>query len=176
MRGCVMFILMLFGVAVGSAQLIPTPSAVPPEQIVSASGHYTATIERCCADYSYIAAFDVTDNQTGITSHQNLKDVPNLDLLAGGISFAWTPNEHYLVLETDNRVTSHGCDELLVYTGDGSQRVYTTLGISICRLIQADGGITVLDFCANDDLILSSGHRVHLPAGVETHTGETSCG
>lgn len=50
---------------------------------------------------------------------------------------------------TDRRVTSHGCDDLLVYTGNGSALIYNSAPTNLCRRIgDANLSIEILDMGA----------------------------
>jgi hypothetical protein len=154
----------------------PTPTPVIRQQM-SPSGRYTAQLYLCCDIYSYISRFEIYDRETGITHAQNLSDVSGLNPIAGGITFDWTPSEHYLLIITNNRVTSHGCNELVVYTGDGSELVFTSANTtSVCRIHpDADTGLSVEKICPNDDIIYS-GYRLTPSTGVVISLGseETS--
>ncbi|MEO8612223.1 MAG: hypothetical protein ABI690_30290 [Chloroflexota bacterium] len=107
-----------------------------------------------------------------------------MNFLAGGIYFAWTPSEHYVAITTDNRVTSHGCDEVLVYSGDGRELVYSGDGrelvyssvpTSVCSVLEADFELGVQDLCANDDILLTSGERITPATGVKIPTQALTC-
>jgi hypothetical protein len=79
-------------------------------------------------------------------------------------------------MTTDLRVTSHGCGDLLVYTGDGSAFVYSTVHSDPCsKGILADFGIGVLDVCANDDIILTGGIRFTPSTQTQVYTQEKTC-
>ena len=132
------------------------------ETIISPSGRYTAQIGRCCDFYDYISTFEVFDNQTNSSYRQNLNQVDGLSATAGGVFFNWTPSERYLVITTDNRVTSHGCDEVLIYDGDGSELVYNSSGMSICTQgLMADAQLSEIELCDNDDVIYVLAGKVY---------------
>jgi hypothetical protein len=183
LKGCISTLILIFlgiyGMGLQTVSLSPTaeaPSGSAAEQIVSPNGRYVAQLYRCCDIYNYISGFQITDTQTGQAYIQNLADVENLNSLAGGIYFAWTPSEHYVVISTDNRVTSHGCDEVLVYSGDGRELVYSSVPTSICSFLTADAGLGVLDLCANDDILLTSGEWLIPATGVRVPTRDKNCG
>ena len=179
-KGCMLtLILSLLGLYPLASSLTAStpepPSGDVAEQVTSPHGRYIAQLYRCCEFYPYISAFEIVDTQTGATHLQNLSDVENLDSLAGGIYFAWTPSENYLVITTDNRVTSHGCDELLVYSADGGELVYSSVSTSPCNGLMYDLDIGVLDLCANDDILLTTGRRFTPSTGVFTQTSDKTC-
>jgi hypothetical protein len=145
-----------------TVSLFEPPAGQMAEQNISPTRRFVAQLWRCCDIYDYISGFDISDTQTSVRYRQNLRWVEGLHFLAGGIFFEWTPRENYLVIITDNRVTSHGCDELLVYTGDGSELVYTSLDTSFCSGHPEDNvGMTVI-ICDNDDILYSSSHFYRL--------------
>lgn len=143
-------------------RLFEPPAGQMAEQIVSPTGRFVAQFWRCCDIYNYISGFDITDTQTGIRYRQNLEWVEGLHFLAGGVSFEWTPSENYLVIITNNRVTSHGCSELLVYTGDGRELVYTSLDTSFCS-VHPEGDVGMQwTLCDNDDILYTSSQYYRL--------------
>ena len=132
------------------------PSGNKEETVTSPTERYSALLWRCCQEYNFISGFDVRDSLTGQTYRQRLKDV--LGVLPGGISFSWLPSENYLLVTTRNRVTSHGCMELLVYKGDGSALVYSSVPDSVCSKLggYVDSTLSVIATCANDDLVFEA--------------------
>lgn len=128
----------------------PSPAGQRAELIISPSGRYQARLWRCCdITANIISGFRVEDTETRRVYQQSLADVPELHSSAGGTFFAWTPGEAHLLLVTDLMGTSHGCDDLLVYTGNGSALVYNSAPTNLCRSIgDADLSIEVLDMAA----------------------------
>lgn len=145
------------------------PPGVKAEQVISPAGRYTAQLWRFdTTTHQYISGFDIADSQSGTHYWQNLQAVENLNPIAGGVYFEWTPTENYLIVVTDPRVTSHGCDDLLVYTGDGHELVYSSVSTSICRSIMADIDFGLIALCPNDDILYSLGSRFRLTPSTGT--------
>lgn len=166
LSGCVQFSLEYLDYIV---QLGDLPQGSRAEQVTSPSGRYTAQLWRCCDVSNYISGFDVFDNTTEHLTRQHIDQVPGLVDRAGGVYFEWTPSENYLVIITDNRATSHGCDELLVYSGDGSELVYSSVPTSICTVLMGDVSLSVVALCQNDDILLSDGVRRTPSTGEGVH-------
>ncbi len=151
-----MTLLIVFGVAmllvmwIGDASTTKPPAGQRAELVMSPSGRYRARLWRCCdITTNAISGFRVEDTETRRVYRQNLADVPELHSSAGGTFFAWTPGEAYLVLVTDRTGTSHGCDDLLVYTGDGSALIYNSAPANLCRSLgDADLSIEIVDLTA----------------------------
>ena len=176
LKGCFWFlVVLLVGIFFSRDNVLNRPSGSPAEQVSSPQGRYIAQLWRCCEVYNYISGFEIRDTHTGRSVRQDLSDVEGLNDLAGGGFFAWTPSENYLVIVTDDRVTSHGCDELLVYTGDGRELVYSSVSTSVCRLLMTDSSIAVLGLCANDDILLYGGSRLIPSTGEKIQTDKTTC-
>lgn len=156
------------------------PSGSAGEVSMSPSGRFFAQPWLCCAEYSYVVGFIIYDSHTGHLQRQNVRSVERLSEAAGGRSFQWTPTDNYLVIETDNMATSHGCDELLVYTGDGSSLVYNSALTSICNVLSTDRGLSIFDLCQNDDILYTYGglpHYLLTPStGTILETDAQTCG
>jgi hypothetical protein len=145
----------------------------------SPSGRFYAHLWRCCDVYPYISAFDIFDRRNIQLHRMELRTVEGLPESAGGTFFEWTPSEEFLVIVTDNRVTSHGCSELLVYKGDGSALIYNSAYSSVCRLHPtADQEITILELCNNDDVLFLQQGRTYVlspSSGTVIRAAGTTC-
>jgi hypothetical protein len=156
-----MTLLMILGVAallimwIGETSTTSSPAGQRAELVTSPSGRFRARLWRCCdITANTISGFRIEDTETRRVYRQNLADVPELHSAAGGTFFAWTPGEAYFVLVTDVTGTSHGCDDLLVYAGDGSALIYNSAPTNLCRSIgAADLSIEIVE--------LAHGHIVY---------------
>lgn len=130
--------------------------------IISPNLRYVAELSRIpyFSDYYGFSGFSVFDTQTNSRYYQSIEDVPAPSSALSGISFAWTPSANYIVVVTDVISSSHGCDEMFVYTGDGRTLVFNTgTTTTLCRGITADAGLSVLALCPNDDIVYT-GYRL----------------
>ncbi|MBI1258466.1 MAG: hypothetical protein GC204_13445 [Chloroflexi bacterium] len=148
---------------------LPTPQGTR-DQVSSPSGRYSAALWYCCDFYRYVETFEITDHVTGGTHRQDIRQAAGLSPYDSGSNYHWTPNEHYFWVITDIASSSHGCDQLLVYTGDGSRLVFDS-AITIanpCRGILADQGVAILAFCPNDDIIFAQSSTFRLTPSTGT--------
>jgi hypothetical protein len=165
-------------------QSLPIPQSDRAEVVTSPSGRFQAQLWRCCDFlYNYISGFAVYDTLAGqlrwqaITGHIE----GTHPTLAGGVFFEWTPSEHYLVVVTDDAVTSHGCDALVVYSGDGAALVYNGAPTNPCNTLglgPVDSDVRVVALCANDDVLFveHGGYFRLTPAsGVVTENPSQGC-
>lgn len=147
------------------APIIPTPTPAA-KILVSNTRRYTAELTSLATPFNFaFSGFTILDTQTQYTSQQNFAGV------ASGVSFDWTANDHYLLITTDIIASSHGCDEMLVFTGDGSRLVFDTSSTtSICRSIETDASIEIIASCPNDDILYYQSGTFRLTPSTGTYT------
>jgi hypothetical protein len=147
--------------AISTYSATPTisPTIKLAERITSSTDRFTAQLWRYEGS---ITNFEISDQKTQKTYHQDLSDVEGLYIVEGAWSidgghyFKWTPSERYLVILTSPRV--HGCSFLLVYAGDGTKLVYSSVATSLCGNNHfTDEGIMIKELCANDDIFFWRG-------------------
>jgi hypothetical protein len=167
-------VLLLIILTLLSGCTLPEQIAAPLRSPVrfSPSRRYSVQLTTYAQPFTFaFSAFTLYDSQTKHLSHQQLSDVPVPSGEPSGMTFDWTPSERYLWITTDDLATSHGCDELFVYTGDGSRLVFdSAMTTSLCHVIQVDASIEIIAICPNDDLIFrqSGIYRLTPSTGIYT--------
>ncbi len=158
-----LLILLLAGCQFDTRPSLETPiSGTQGGTFESPSGRYTAQLSFCCG--SAISSFEITDHETKQRARQ--------DLLADGSPgtlLFWMPNEHYVLIISGKESTSHGCDELLVYSADGARLVFdTTHTLSVCRQSMVDQSLRVMAICPDDTIYVETNvtYRIDLTTGA----------
>ena len=129
-------------------------------------------------DFAF-SEFTIFDRRTGRSNQQRLSEVPVPYGTPSGVTFVWTPTEHYLLITTDELASAHGCDELFVYRGDGSRLVFdSAMTTSVCHAIMADASVQVLAICPDDDIIFEQSGVFRLTPSTGVYVslgGDTEC-
>lgn len=159
----------------------PAPTVIqrgPTEVVVSPTGRYVTILSVPDPAYYAFTEFMIFDTQNFQINHQ-LSHHPDAIAyhrgLFRGTQLRWTPTENYLIVIGRTVVSSHGCAELFVYTGDGRDLVFSSGNTtSPCLLLDMTSGMRVHKLCSNDDIVYngyrltpSTGEYVELPIPFE---------